>query len=628
MKKVLKIITLLLFFTLDVGAQGNLIPEPVSATWGKGFFTINSKTAIVTENVSEQKKLCVLLDAYLKHSTGLSLYDSTVTRKKNSIQLRLNKDPEKVIGNEGYHLEITENNVILTANKSDGLFNGIQTLIQLVPDRSEGSTFKLPVGSVTDYPRFAWRGLMLDASRHFFSVEEVKKFIDEMVRYKFNLFHWHLTDDQGWRIEIKAFPELTKVGAWRVPRTGLWWEREPTRPGEQATYGGFYTQEQIREIVRYAAERKVQVMPEIDIPGHSLAAIAAYPYLSCTKLKYSVNPGSKFYKIDDNALCAGNDSSFAFLDKVFSEVATLFPFEFIHIGGDECYKGFWKSCKTCQQKVRSEGLKDEDELQSYFIKRVEKIVQSKGKRIIGWDEILEGGLAPDATVMSWRGMKGGIEAANDNHQVVMSPASHCYFDLYQGDPAVEPATYSMLRLRDVYKFEPAPAEVNAKFILGGQANLWTESVPTFRHAEYMLWPRALALSEVLWSPKSPGKERDKESWDKFIPRMEKQLTTLEKDGVNFSTSFYDPIIIPSRSSEGKLLLEFDTEVEGLEVYYSFDNTYPDQFSSRYPKGGQKIGIPEDAETLRVISFRNGKPVGKMITVGLDEVEKRIKKKRS
>ncbi|MFT3936936.1 MAG: beta-N-acetylhexosaminidase [Chitinophagaceae bacterium] len=603
----------------NADAQPRILPAPVDITWSKGSFLVNKHTVIATGNA--EKGLADVLNMYVQKSAGYILQHTVVQKIQNSIQLQLNKQYNATIGDEGYQLKISASTILLTANKPAGLFYAIQTLAQLLPVTSEAKqSINIPLVSITDYPRFAWRGLMLDISRHFFTIEETKKMIDEMVRYKFNLLHLHLTDDQGWRMEIKSLPLLTKTGAWRVPRTGLWWDRQPPQPNEAATYGGFYTQEQIKDLINYAAAKKVQVMPEVDVPGHSLAAIAAYPYLSCTKMNYGVNPGSRFYTIDDNALCAGNDSTYVFLEKVIAEIAAVFPFEYIHIGGDECYKGFWKKCPVCQQCMKTNNLKNENELQSYFIKKVEKIVQQNGKKLMGWDEILEGGLAPAATVMSWRGMQGGIEAAQQNHKVVMSPNNYCYLDLYQGDPAVEPPTYSMLRLKDSYQFEPVPTGVSPELILGGQGNLWTESVPTFRHAEYMLWPRAFAIAEVLWSPK------DKLNWNEFIGKTEAQFAVLRRDSINYATSFYDAIIIPSKNAEDKMQIAFDTEISGLDIYYSFDNTYPDQFSSHYKTAGEKISIPNDAETLRVITYRRGKPIGKMITVALSDLEKRIKKK--
>ena len=330
---------------------------------------------------------------------------------------------------------------------------------------------------------------MLDVSRHFFNKEEVKAYIDQLAEYKMNVFHWHLSDDQGWRIEIKSLPGLTEKGAWRAKRVGQWWQRTPRQNGEATDYGGFYTQEDIKEIVQYANERFVQVVPEIDVPGHSLSTIVAYPEISCTQTVKDINIGNKFYTVDENSLCVGKDLTFKYLDKIFTETSMLFPSEYVHVGGDECYKGFWSRCDDCQKRIKDENLKNTDELQSYFIKRMEKMLEEKGKKLVGWDEILEGGLAPNATVMSWRGMSGGIKAAKEGHQVIMTPSKHCYLDLFQGEPSVEPDTYSMSRLTDSYSFEPIPEGVDPKLILGGQGNLWTESVPNFRHAQYMTWPR-------------------------------------------------------------------------------------------------------------------------------------------
>lgn len=401
-----------------------------------------------------------------------------------------------------------------------------------------------------------------------------------------------------------------------MSRTGLWWDRISPAEGEKATYGGFYTQEQIKDLVKYAAERYVNILPEIEAPGHSLAAIASYPYLSSTGLQYKVNPGSKFYTIVDNSLCPGKESTFQYMDKVFTEVAELFPFEYIHIGGDECFKGFWQKCPDCNKRVKDNGLTDMNELQSYFVKRLEKILEAKGKKLIGWDEILEGGLAPNAAVMSWRGMEGGIAAAKAKHLVVMSPTTHAYIDYYQGDPAIEPPTFAMLRLNKVYTFEPVPEGVDSAYILGGQGNLWTESVPTFRHAEYMLWPRSFALSEVFWSPKST---RD---WNGFVQRTEANLQRLRQKDINFSKSFYDAIIEPSKDDHGNLIIQLDTEIEGFDMYYTFDNTLPDHHSQLYRKG-EKLSIPSDADTFRVITYKEGNPVGKIITVSLSDLAKRL-----
>lgn len=590
----------------------NIIPQPKTVEIGKGFFIINEKTPIVY-NDPQLKFLAEYTAATIKSLNHLQLpgksQNGTLPAAK-AINLIL--DGKINTAKEGYVLSVSSKEISIKASTSQGMFYGVQSLLQLVPVNGDR---KIQALEIKDEPRFSWRGLMLDVSRHFFTIDEVKRLIDQMVVYKFNILHLHLTDDQGWRLEIKKLPELTKVGAWRVPRTGLWWERDCPQEGEKATYGGFYTQEEIKDLINYASQRHVDILPEIDVPGHSLAAIAAYSYLSSSKLPYKVNPGCKFFGIDDNSLCAGKESTFEFLDIVFTEVAELFPFEYIHIGGDECYKGFWSKCDDCKKTMADNQLKDVNELQSYFIKRLEKMLQQKGKKLMGWDEILEGGLAPNATVMSWRGMDGGIAAAKANHHVVMSPNNYAYLDLYQGDPAIEPPTYSMLRFKTVYDFEPVPEGVDASFILGGQGNLWTESVPTFRQAEYMFWPRSFALAEVLWSPK------EKKDWNSFIYRTEEQLQRQSKADINFATSFHDAIITPSKDEKGNLLIQLSTEIDGFKIYYSFDNTYPDHHSPLY-KQDEKLTIPKDADTFRVITYRDGKPIGKMITVSLADLTKR------
>ncbi|MBK7709778.1 MAG: family 20 glycosylhydrolase [Bacteroidales bacterium] len=592
----------------------SVIPQPVNIKISTGSFEIKNHTTVYCKSDS-----LVNAGKYLSQQLGgLEIKSGS----GGGINLIIADEEVNGIGSEGYKLNITNRRIDIIANEPAGIFYGIQTLLQMLPPvilNSSGQDYSLgevSCSEIEDYPRFKWRGLLLDVSRHFFTIDEVKELIDQMAAYKFNILQLHLTDDQGWRIEIKSMPELTDTGAWRVPRTGLWWDREPPKDGEKATYGGFYTQEEIKDLVKYAAERYVNILPEIEAPGHSLAAIASYPYLSSSGKEYKVNPGSKFYGIEDNSLCPGKETTFEYLDKVFSEVAELFPFEYIHIGGDECYKGFWEKCSDCRARAKENGLKDMKELQSYFVKRLEKILESKGKKLIGWDEILEGGLAPNAAVMSWRGMEGGIAAAKAQHKVVMSPFSHAYIDFYQGDPAVEPPTYAMLRLNKVYTFEPVPEGVDSSYILGGQGNLWTESVPSFRHAEYMLWPRSFALSEVFWSP---ANSRD---WPGFVRRTEYNLKRLNQKDINYSTSFYDAIIEPSKDEKGNLLIQLDTEIDGLDIYYTFDNTLPDHHSQLYIKG-DKLTIPADADTFRVITYRDGKAIGKLIAVPVTDLVKRV-----
>lgn len=588
----------------------SIIPLPSSVQLTKGSFRLDRKVKVLFSTDSVMPVANYLVASLRdRHQLTVAMGKQGSGSKQPVILMQLVSRPGT--NEERYTLDVTSTAITIRASGLPGLFYGVQSLLQLIP---LNGSLVVPGVKITDEPRFGWRGLMLDVSRHFFSVKDVKRMIDEMVNYKFNLLHLHLTDDQGWRLQIKSLPELTNTGAWRVSRSGLWWDRDCPKEGEKADYGGFYTQEEVKDLIAYAAARYVDILPEIDVPGHSLAAIASYPELSSSGLHYKVNPGCKFYGIDDNSLCAGKESTYAFMDKVLTEVADLFPFEYIHIGGDECYKGFWEKCPDCQKKMKENGLKDVNELQSYFIRRMEKILQAKGKKLMGWDEILEGGLAPNATVMSWRGMQGGINAAKQNHHVVMSPNSFAYLDLYQGDPAVEPPTYSMLRLKKVYEFEPVPDSIDARFILGGQGNLWTESVPTFRHAEYMLWPRSFALAEVLWSPK-PSR-----NWRDFLARTETGVKRLSALDINHAESYKDAIIIPTKGSKGELLVALDSEVEGVQFYYSFDNTNPDHHSSLYRKGEKLVPLT-DSETFRVITYRDGKPYGKMIKVSLKDLAK-------
>jgi hexosaminidase len=464
---------------------------------------------------------------------------------------------------------------------------------------------------------------MLDVSRHFFTKEQVKQFIDEMVLYKYNMFHWHLTDDQGWRIEIKSLPKLTSVGAWHAERVGDFGSFTKPKPDEPKNYGGFYTHEDIKEIVQYAKDHFVSVLPEVDIPGHSLAFVASYPEVSCTPGEYQVNAGEKFIDwhaggftaLIDNTLCPANEVVYDYLDKVFTEVAQLFPFEYIHMGGDECPKNFWEKSDAIAQLMKKEKLKDMHEVQSYFVKRVEKIIESKQRKLIGWDEILEGGLAPNAAVMSWRGTKGGIEAAKLGHKVVMSPNQNVYIDLYQSDPIVEPKTYSMVRLNKAYEFEPVPDGINPELILGGQANLWTERITNMRHAQYMAWPRSFAVSESLWSPK------EKKNWNEFVGRVEKHFARFDAAEKKYATAMYDAIFVPKKDANGNLLIELTTEVPGIDIHYTFDESNPDNY---YPKYSSALSVPKDAATLKVVTYREGKQVGKQINMPISELKKRAK----
>jgi hexosaminidase len=618
-------IAFLSLITLHVKAGDSIaiIPKPLSMQVHDGHFVLSNSTDVTTTSSDADVKQAIQwFINKIATSTGYHL--STKRSSKNAINLILNKYADTSLHGEGYTLKVTPSMVTITANKPAGLFYGLQTVLQLLPPSIESVTdvqkvkWTMPCVDIKDVPRFEWRGLMLDVSRHFFTKQEVEEYIDQMARYKYNTLHLHLADDQGWRIEIKSLPELTKVGAWRVKRTGRWGTFMAAFAGEPATDGGFYTQEDMKEIIKYAQDRFITILPEIDVPAHSLALIASYPNLSCTQLPYSVNAGGKGYERNDNVLCIGNDSTFSMLDKIFTEIAALFPNPYIHIGGDEAYKGFWDQCPKCQKRMAEEHLKNVDELQSYFVKRVEKIVESKGKKLIGWDEILEGGLAPNATVMSWRGMSGGIAAAKMNHEVVMTPWDYCYLDLYQGEPTGEPPTYGLCRLSDSYNYEPVPDSVDEKYILGGQGNLWTESVPTFRHAEYMTWPRAIALSEVYWSAKA------NKNWTNFVTRLEKQFPRLDAANVKYSKSMYNVIFEPARIKNSDFGVTLTTEVKDLDIYYTFDNTNPDQFSPKFD--GKPIQFPVGATYLNAIAYRDGKPIGEQINVPKDILQKRLDEK--
>jgi hexosaminidase len=623
-----------LFICLNAKAQINkinIIPEPVMVTEKPGVFTLKENIVI---NVNAGDEDAIRVADYLKTTIATATgYKATIRRDgiAATINLIINKTTDPELGNEGYRLTVNENSVSISANKAAGLFYGMQSFVQLLPKEIESHSVVMdmkwtaPCAEIKDYPRFGWRGLMFDVSRHFFTKDEVKRFIDDMVKYKYNLLHWHLTDDQGWRIEIKSLPKLTSVGAWNVKRIGKFGTFAPTTPDEPRDYGGFYTQDDIKEVVQYAKERFVNILPEVDVPGHSMAAIASYPELTSTVAPagtYKVNSGEKlmewppsghFYGLLDNSLCPAKENVYVFLDKVFGEVARLFPFEYIHMGGDETARNFWEKSGDIKQLMKKENLKNLDEVQSYFVKRVEKIINSKGKKMIGWDEILDGGLAPNAAVMSWRGLKGGIEAAKQGHEVVMSPTTYCYIDYMQSDAVMEPPVYATLRLNKAYEFEPVPDAVDAKFIKGGQANLWTEQVYNYRHLQYMVWPRALATAEAVWSPKT------KRNWTHFAARVENHFARFEAADKNYSPAVYDPIFKPKKGKTNELLLDLSTEITGLDIHYSFDNSFPDKY---YPKFTHTVTVPKDATTLKVITYRNGKAMGRMTVMPVEELKKR------
>ncbi|MES2747970.1 MAG: beta-N-acetylhexosaminidase, partial [Bacteroidota bacterium] len=474
-----------------------LIPQPKEIQLESGSFVINEATFFVVNKVDNNE--ITLFNTFLLDKYGYELKSQTKSKSvENSIAIYV--DDAANTTSEKYELTITPKQISIKAVGNRGVFYAFQTLIQLLP-ANKFKDAEVPCLTIKDEPKFKWRGMHLDVSRHFFSVDFVKKYIDYIAMYKMNTFHWHLTDDQGWRIEILQYPRLTQLGSIRFKSmTGHYSEHR----FDDKVHRGFYTQDEIKEVVAYAQQRHVTVIPEIEMPGHALAALAAYPEFSCTGGPFDV--GTQWGGYDD-VFCP-KEETFRFLQEILDEVMALFPSEYIHIGGDECSKVRWKTCPNCKALMQREGLTDENQIQSYFITRMDQFLNANGKKLIGWDEILEGGLAPNATVMSWRGTEGGIAAAKENHDVVMSPGSHCYFDHYQGDPKHEPLAFGgYTTVEKVYSFNPIPTELTAeegKYILGAQGNVWTEYINTPQEVEYMAMPRMAALSEVVWGTSKPN----------------------------------------------------------------------------------------------------------------------------
>jgi len=577
----------------------SIIPKPAKIETHSGHFQLGPNTKVVIETeFAEGMAVGEDLAAELRQATGFPVEVLKAAGKtyKDAIILRT-KGSLARLGNEGYLLSVSKGSVTIESPAPAGLFYGVQTFYQLLPPQvgaagsAGGIRWSVPCVRIEDMPRFSWRGMHLDVGRHFFSKDQVKKYIDILALYKMNTFHWHLTEDQGWRIEIKKYPKLTETGAWR---------RETMFDG--TPYGGFYTQEEVREVVDYARKHFMTVIPEIEMPGHSLAALASYPELSCSGGPFDV--GTEWGIIYD-VYCAGNEKAFAFLEDVLSEVIDLFPGQFVHVGGDEVPKLRWQNCVKCQARIKAEGLADEKELQSYFIKRIEKFLTSKGKRLVGWDEILEGGIAPNATVMSWRGFIGGIEAAKSGHDVVMSPTTHCYFDYYQAQFDEPRAIGGYLPVEKVYSYEPVPAELTtteAKHILGAQGNIWTEYINDFSQVEYMLLPRMLALSEVVWSKKELRNFQD------FSVRIVPHYERLAARKVNFR-------LPPPEGLGGKKLIQAPTTIKvyppfpQAEVRYTTDGTEPSRESPLLNPAN-----PVDLTGSTILKARTILPSGRMSRV--------------
>ncbi len=558
----------------DAAESISIIPKPneLKVIAGESF-SLN-KATIISYKGEVAKRAAKMVGMYLRPATGFGF--SVKTGAGNNSILLMTEGADVDLGDEGYTLSVSSTGVEIKALKYGGLFNGIQTLRQLLPvsiySKSEVKTnWTVPGVEIKDKPRYSWRGMHLDPCRHFMSKEFTMKFIDVISSQKMNIFHWHLTEDQGWRIEIKKYPKLTEVGAWRDGIGFGFKPEESTHYHEDGRYGGFYTQEDIKEVVKYALDRNVTIVPEIELPGHSMAAIAAYPELSCLGKQIKIPTSGT---ISHDVYCPGNENTFVFLENVISEVADLFPGKYFHIGGDECKKSHWEKCPKCQKRIKDNDLENVHELQSYTIKRIEKFLNSKGKRMVGWDEILEGGLAPNATVMSWRGMRGGIKAARTGHDAIMTPNSHCYFDYPQdGETTPKSRRRFGVTMENVYSFEPTSNQLkgdNRKHILGSQGNLWTERMPNEARVEYMAFPRACALAEVVWTSK------ELKDFDDFTKRMTPQFERLRYMNVN---ARFAPKVIIEEMPAG--FAKITTLKSGMTIRYTLDGSNPDKESLIY-----------------------------------------------
>mgnify|MGYP003635976298 FL=1 len=581
----------------------NIVPKPLEMNLNQGAFRFTKDTKLVAAN--DQTQVFEVLQNKFVSAAGWNLGVVNTAPSSNFVQL----STDVSLPEEAYNLKVTENQVIIYASGHNGFLYGLETIRQLLPVAIESKNvvsnmnWDIPNVEIKDSPRFKWRGFMLDVSRHFFDKDYVMETIDQLAFLKMNTLHLHLVDDQGWRIEIKKYPKLTEVGGFRVDQEDKPWNARPTPElGKETTYGGFYTQEDIKEIVAYAESRGITVVPEIEMPAHVMSAIAAYPELSCFQKPIMV-PSGGVWPITD-IYCPGKETTFEFLENVLLEVMELFPSRYIHVGGDEATKTNWEKCTDCKKRIQEEGLENVEELQSYFIRRMERFLSSKGRTLLGWDEILEGGLAPGATVMSWRGVKGGLEASEAGHDVVMTPNSHCYFDYYQGDQDAEPLAWGgNLPLSKVYQFDPVVegmSEEQAKHVLGGQANLWTEYVPTKAQAEYMTYPRLAALAEAVWSSK------DNRNWDDFSNRVSSLFQRYGIMGVNYAKSAYQVTTETSVNTEnGVISIALKSEFPQADIRFSLDG-------SDITSASEKYSAPVDIDrttNIKAQVFKDGEPVG-------------------
>lgn len=563
----------------DYAGEISIIPEPLSLEKKTGKLVLEKGLSIYAQSGNEEAlKVASQLAIDMQKVMGweVAVVEAESPSGSNSVFFT----GAEGLAPEAYEFESSANGVVIKASDGAGLFYGMQTLKQLLPVEVYGDgvaqvAWELPLVTIKDAPRFEWRGLHLDVGRNMTSVEFIKEYIDNMAMHKLNTFHWHLTEDQGWRIEIKQYPKLTEIGAYRKESLTITRRNQP-KVYDGKRYGGFYTQEEVKEIVAYAADRYITVVPEIELPGHATAAIASYPELGTSGEQPEVETDWGIFPDIYNV----NDETFEFLENVLTEVIALFPSEYIHIGGDEAMKVQWEESPAIQAKIKELGLADEHELQSYFVTRIEKFVNSQGRQIIGWDEILEGGLAPNAAVMSWRGESGGIAAAKSGHKVVMSPYQHLYLDYHQGDPAFEPTVIGpLLSLEAVYSYDPMPDTLTVEerqYILGVQANVWTEYMPTEDQVEYMVYPRVSALSELSWSP------LEKRDWTLFQNKMPTQLNRFEELDINYATSIFNVSFDAALdSATGKYVVSLSNQMNWTGMHYTVDGSSPTESSPLY-----------------------------------------------
>lgn len=613
MRSTISLLLVLLFSVTLLAQDINIVPQPAEMTMGNGSFNLSATTVLVVKNGADDNTANFFND-YLKQFFGLKLKK---VKSAASNYIQFTSLQTLVAGKEGaYSLSVSPKAINIQGQTASGTFYGMQTLIQLLPT-TRSSKFSIPALTVNDEPRFGYRGMHLDVGRHFLPVSFVKKYIDYLALHKFNTFHWHLTEDQGWRIEIKKYPKLTSVGAWR---NGTIIGRYPGKGNDGKRHGGFYTQAEIKEVVKYATARFIEIIPEIEMPGHSSAAIAAYPELSC----FPEEPTKKYFPkqctwsgdttgkqvqqtwgVFSDVFCAGKENTFQFLQDVIDEVAPLFPSKYIHVGGDECPKENWKRCPLCQQRMKDNNLKNEHELQSYFIQRMEKYLNEKGKTLIGWDEILEGGLAPNAIVMSWRGEEGGTQAAREKHKVIMAPNQFVYLNYSQTRNEDSVTIGGYLPLEKVYNYEPVPKDMTAddsKYVLGANGELWTEYIGNEGIAQYMLFPRLSALSEVLWSPKD---KRDYKDFEKRLPGLFKRYDQWK---VHYSKAYYDlkTSIVPQKNNHG-IRWTVTTKTDAPITLYASCKTLATQTDT--------VPVYDVADPTKLVRYKILKP-GDSINIGV------------